>query len=247
MFLARGLRELQVLLDRPLLHQKPSAARCPKPWCQGLLKEAGLGRGELRVVRCATCEGIWLDAAEKAKVDEVVARRRPPAGRPAGTTDGLVVYYSLTKLVFLALGALGTGGLGACWVLFTDGVDGLLGGLLVIAVAGFYLLHVLYRLCRWQPALIVNREGIVANTLLWESTFPSWTWVARTGVMKWADIATVFVLESQDHARLSLWISRRDPKAKPINIHVPQRALPKSRRTFVREMRRYCGGTVRIH
>ena len=132
-------------------------------------------------------------------------------------------------------------------MMFTDGVGGLLGGMLVIAVAGFGLLHVLYRLCRWQPALIVNREGIVDNTLPWDNIIPSWTWVGGAGMMKWADIATVFVLESQDHAQLSLWISRRNPTAKPINIQVPQRAFPKSRRTFVLEIRRYCRGTVRIH
>ncbi len=82
--------------------------------------------------------------------------------------------------------------------------------------------------------MIVNREGIVDNTSL-----------LGVGMVKWAQIARVFVWEFQDHAQLILWISQLNPKTRLINIL--QIALPKSPGTFVSEMRRYCPDTVRIH
>ena len=234
-FLASRHGELKDLLDRPA-PQGLSAARCPR--CEGLLEEAGLGPGKLRVERCQKCAGVWLASAEKGKLEELVARRRPPVDRTAGTTDGLVVHLGRTKAILLVLGSLSLVLLVAGVGLFDGGEwwDVALGGSLMAPI-GFGLLYVLYRLCRRRLALIVNREGIVDDTAPFSA-----------GMMKWAEIAELLVQGSDRPAQLILWIvpKRSNPNSRLKDIHIPQTALRMSPGMFVREIRRYCPETVQI-
>ncbi len=244
-FLASRHGELKDLLDRPALQGKVSAARCPR--CEGPLEEGGLGPAKLRVERCQNCSGVWLAAAEKGRLDEIIARRRPPVGRTLGTTDGLTVRFSRTKPVLVVLGSLslvvlvtGVGLLdrGDWWEL--DGGDWweMAWAVSLMGLIGSGLLYVLYRVCRRRLALIVNREGIVDNTAPFSA-----------GMMRWVDIAELFVQGSPRNAQLTLWIvpERSNPKSRLRDIHIPQTALPMSPGMFVREIRRYCPETVQIH
>src|SRR5205823_12418207 len=91
-------------LKDPPRQAEVSTARCPR--CQDILEGGGLGSGKFRGDRCPKCEGICLDAAKKAKLDEIIARYRPPVGRTPGTTDGLTVRFSRTKPILVVLGSL---------------------------------------------------------------------------------------------------------------------------------------------
>ncbi len=236
-FLASRHGELKGLLDRPALQGKVSAARCPR--CEGPLEDGGLGPGKFRVERCRNCAGVWLAAAEKGRLDEIIARRRPPVGRTLGATDGLTVRLSRTKAVLVVLGSLSL-------VVLVTGVGLFDGGdwwemawaVSLMGLIGFGLLYVLYRVCRRRLALIVNREGIVDNTTPFSA-----------GMVRWADIAELFVQGSPRNAQLTLWIvpERSNPKSRLRDIHITQTALRMSPGMFVQEIRRYCPETVQIH
>lgn len=85
-----GLPEL--LQEKPVFSHS-SDRRCPR--CEVPMEKSGFGAVKFQVERCRSCQGLWLDhgekpklsAAEKAKLDEIVARVRALAGRTAGTTD----------------------------------------------------------------------------------------------------------------------------------------------------------------
>lgn len=244
-FLASRHGELKGLLDRPALQGKVSAARCPR--CEGPLEEGGLGPDRLRVERCQNCAGVWLAAAETGRLDEIIARRRPPVGRTSGPPDGLIVYFSRTKVAFLVLGLLSFFVLGAAAVLF-DSPDwpspktaqwwDMAWAVFVVALIGLSVLFISYRVCRRRLALIVNREGIVDNTTPFS-----------VGMIRWAEIAELLVQGSQQQAQLTLWIvpKRSNPKSRLRDIHIPQTALRMSPGMFVQEIRRYCPETVQIH
>ncbi|MBI4590896.1 MAG: zf-TFIIB domain-containing protein [Candidatus Rokubacteria bacterium] len=236
-FLASRHGELKGLLARPALQGKVSAARCPR--CEGLLEEGGLGPGQLRVERCQNCAGVWLAAEEKGRLDEIIARRRPPVGRTLGTPDGLTVRFSRTKPALVVLGSLSLVVLVTGAGLF-DGGDWweLAWAVSLMALIGFGLLYVLYRVCRRRSALIVNREGIVDNTAPFSA-----------GMTRWADIAELLVQGSPRKAHLTLWIvpERSNLKRRVRDIRIPQTALRMSPGMFVQEIRRYCPETVQVH
>src|SRR5213593_573540 len=160
LFLARRVRDLTTLLNHPPRQGELSTARCPR--CQDILEGGGLGPGKFRGDRCPKCEGIWLDAAEKAKLDEIIARCRPPVGRTPGTTDGLTVRFSRTKLILVVLGSLSLVVL-ATGAFLLDGGDWreTAWAVSLLGLIGFGLLYVLCRVSRRRLTLIVNREGIV--------------------------------------------------------------------------------------
>ena len=237
LFLARRVRDLTTLLNHPPRQGELSTARCPR--CQDILEGGGLGPGKFRGDRCPKCEGIWLDATEKAKLDEIIARCRPPVGRTPGTTDGLTVRFSRTKPILVVLGSLSL-------VVLVTGAFLLDGGdwretawaVSLLGLIGFGLLYVLCRVSRRRLTLIVNREGIVDHTTPFS-----------TRMMRWADIAELFVQGSPGNAQLTLWIflGRSNSKRRLKHIHIRQTALPMSPGMFMQEIRRYCPETVQIH
>src|SRR2546422_983385 len=228
---------LPELLQEKAVFSHPSDRRCPR--CQDILEGGGLGPGKFGGDRCPKCEGIWLDAAEKAKLDEIIARCRPPVGRTPGTTDGLTVRFSRTKPILVVLGSLSL-------VVLVTGAFLLDGGdwretawaVSLLGLIGVGLLYVLCRVFRRRLTLIVNREGIVDNTTPFS-----------TRMMRWADIAELFGQGSPGNAQLTLWIflGRSNSKRRLKHIHIRQTALPMSPGMFMQEIRRYCPETVQIH
>ncbi len=72
-FFSQRPRQLKSLLEEPLLSPWPSRIRCPR--CQIPLEKGGLGSPDLLIDRCATCNGLWLDAGERARLDQVASTR----------------------------------------------------------------------------------------------------------------------------------------------------------------------------
>lgn len=119
LFLSKRPRQLGPLLERPLISPRPSEFRCPR--CQAPMEAGGLGSPDLLVDRCPTCGGLWLDAKERAKLDEIASTKlailsdraapspgAPPAPIPLSPLPNLAlrstaVLLSLYGLVFLAL------------------------------------------------------------------------------------------------------------------------------------------------
>ncbi|MFQ5962013.1 MAG: zf-TFIIB domain-containing protein, partial [Candidatus Methylomirabilales bacterium] len=73
LFFSQRPRHLKSLLEEPLLSPKPSERRCPR--CQIPLEQGGFGSRNLFVDHCPHCKGLWLDAGERAKLDQVAATR----------------------------------------------------------------------------------------------------------------------------------------------------------------------------
>ncbi|MFQ5803162.1 MAG: M48 family metalloprotease [Candidatus Methylomirabilales bacterium] len=73
LFFSKHPRQLKPLLEEPLLSAYPSRIRCPR--CYIPLEKGGLGSPDLLVDRCANCRGLWLDAGERVRLDQVASTK----------------------------------------------------------------------------------------------------------------------------------------------------------------------------